>query len=371
MRSAKTDSHSSAKGTVCVSRREVLAGLAAMAAGAFARGGTLSAQAPLGAQRIDIHHHMFVPEAVNTFQANFDGGAPGPLRLEWTPAKSLEAMDRAGVRTSMLSCNIPFGDDPVAVRDRVLRVTRQMNDYGARLVADYPGRFGLLAVLPLPDVDASLREIEYVFETLKADGVGLLTNYGTRWLGDDVLHPVFDELNRRHAVVYTHPVTAPCCHDLLPGTGSQVMEWNTDTSRAIWNVINDGELAPPRVSTATRCPNVTFIWSHAGGTLLGLIQRFLGTASSAESLAATPAPNSRLVHLRRFYYDTAASANPIQMQALKSLVGVSQIVFGSDFPFLSPLDTGQGLQGSGFTPDEIRRIERENALGLFPRLRGL
>lgn len=108
---------------------------------------------------------------------------------------------------------------------------------------------------------------------------------------------------------------------------------------------------------------------YAGGTLLGLIQRFLGPAASAEGLAATPAPNSRLFHLRRFYYDTAASANPIQMQSLKSLVGVSQIVCGSDFPFLSPFDTAQGLSGSGFTPDEVRRIERDNALGIFPRLR--
>jgi predicted TIM-barrel fold metal-dependent hydrolase len=368
MRVSHFEGPSSTK-TGCPSRREALTGLAAMVTSAFARGGELSAQGRSGTQAIDIHHHLFARDAVNALQANFDNGAPGPLRLEWTPAKSLEAMDRAGVRTAMLSCNIPFGDDPVAVHDRVLRVTREMNDYGARLVSEYSGRFGLLATLPLPDVDASLREIEYAFETLKADGVALLTNYGTRWLGDDAFQPVFDELNGRRAVVYTHPVTAPCCHDLLPGTGSQVMEWNTDTSRAIWNVINDGELAPPRVSTATRCPNVTFIWSHAGGTLLGLIQRFLGTASSAEGLAGTPAPNSRLFHLRRFYYDTAASANPIQMKALKSLVGASQIVFGSDFPFLSPLDTLQGLQGSGFTPDDIRQVERENALRLFPRLR--
>ena len=287
MRLSKPDDLSSAEAAVYPSRRDVLAGLTALAVSAFARDGMLAAQALAGPQRIDIHHHMFAPDAVDAFRANFDNGAPGPLRLEWTPAKSLEAMKRAGVRTALLSCNIPFGGDPVAVRERVLRVTREMNEYGARLVSDYPGRFGLLAVLPLPHVDASLREVEYVFATLKADGVGLLTNYGTQWLGDEAFQPVFDELNRRRAVVYTHPVTAPCCHDLLPGTGSHVLEWNTDTSRAIWNVINDGELAPPRVSTATLCPNVTFIWSHAGGTLLGLIQRFLGVASSIDRAVST------------------------------------------------------------------------------------
>jgi predicted TIM-barrel fold metal-dependent hydrolase len=221
----------------------------------------------------------------------------------------------------------------------------------------------------LPDVDASLREIEYVFDTLKADGVGILTNYGGRWLGDTAFQPVFDELNRRRAVVYVHPVTAPCCHDLLPDTDSHNLEWSTDTSRAIWNMINDGQFAPTRVSAATKCPNITFIWSHAGGTLLGLVQRFLGTASSAEGLAQTPEPNSRLYHLRRFYYDTAVSANPIQMTALKSLVGASQIVLGSDFPFGSPLDTIQGLQHSSLSAAELRGIEAENALRIFPRWR--
>jgi predicted TIM-barrel fold metal-dependent hydrolase len=132
-------------------------------------------------------------------------------------------------------------------------------------------------------------------------------------------------------------------------------------------MINDGQFGPSRLSAATRCPNVTFIWSHAGGTLLGLIQRFLGAASSADSLAQTPEPNSRLYHLRRFYYDTAVSANPIQMTALKSLVGGSQILFGSDFPFVSPLDTIQGLQKSGLSADELRGIEGENALRIFPK----
>ena len=343
-------------------RREVLAALAATAC---VRNAT--AQAPAGPQRLDVHHHMFTPDAVNTFQANFDNGVAGPLRLDWTPEQSLEAMDQAGVDTALLSCNIPFGDDPAAMRDQVIRVAREMNDHGARQVSDHAGRFGLLAALPLPNVDASLREIEYVFDTLNADGVGLLTSYGNRWLGDASFQPVFDELNRRRAVVYSHPITAPCCHNLLPDTGSQVLEWNTDTSRAIWNMINDGDAASPRVSTATRCPNVTFIWSHAGGTLLGLIQRFLGADSSPESLAQTPEPNSRLYHLRRFYYDTANTYNPIEMTALKSLVGASQIVFGSDFPFVSPLDGVQGLQRSGLSAAELQGVFAGNALRIFPR----
>ena len=119
-----------------------------------------------------------------------------------------------------------------------------MNEYGARMVADYKGRFGLFAVLPLPDIDASLREIEYAFDTLKADGVGLLTSYGNMWLGDVRLRPVFDELNRRGAVVYTHPTDAPCCHSLANASPA-TLEWFTDTARSIMSLIAENAGAVP------------------------------------------------------------------------------------------------------------------------------
>jgi predicted TIM-barrel fold metal-dependent hydrolase len=290
---------------------------------------------------------------------------PQPI-FGYTPQQSLNAMDQAGVTTALLSCPVSFGDNPLSVRQDVRALVREMNDYGARLVADYKHRFGLFAMLPLPDVDASLREIEYVFNTLKADGVGLMTSYGNQWLGDKAFEPVFDELNRRSAVVYSHPADGPCCHNLLPNTGPQTIEWNTDTSRAIWSIINDGTPAAPVVSGATRYANIRFIWSHAGGSLLGLVDRFLGNAATAERLALTPDRNSRLYHLRRFLYDTAGSANPVQMQALKLLVGPSQIVFGSDFPFVPIANVVRGLQTCGFSADELSGIDRENALRILP-----
>ena len=195
-----------------------------------------------------------------------------------------------------------------------------------------------------------------------------MTSYGRQWLGDDGFDPVFAELNRRGAAVYSHPVDAPCCHNLLPRTGPQVVEYNTDTSRAIWNLINDGtdpatglpitagDVDSATLSKAARFGNINFIWSHAGGSLLGLVGRFLGRGARAESLGRTPPSNSRLHHLRRFYYDTAGSTNPIQMQGLKALVGISQIVLGSDFPFGPITNTVEGLQNAGLT-----RIIREEA----------
>jgi predicted TIM-barrel fold metal-dependent hydrolase len=252
-----------------------------------------------------------------------------------------------------------------------------MNEYGAKLVADYKGRFGLFAVLPLPDVDASLKEIEYAFETLRADGVGLLTSYANVYIGDERFRPVLEELNRRRAIVYSHPTDGPCCHNLV--TTPVTLEWFTDTARAILSVLLEGDGqgrggATPAVSAATRYPNITFVWSHAGGTLLGAVSRVVGGVSAA-NLAKPAAPDSRLHHVRRFYYDTAASGNPIAMMGMKQLLGgTSQIVFGSDYPYggMPPiLSTVRDVQSVGFSDAELRGIDRENALRFLPRYRGV
>jgi predicted TIM-barrel fold metal-dependent hydrolase len=271
-------------------------------------------------------------------------------------------MDRGGVEVSVVSnaaVGAWFGD--LAETRRLARVVNEFA--AAKLVQAYKGRFGFFAQLPLPDIDASLKEIEYAFDTLKADGVGLTTSIGNKWLGDPYFAPVFDELNRRNAVVYTHPVDAPCCQDLQPGITAPTIEYNTDTSRTILSfLVNE---------TPTKNPNLKFIFSHGGGTLIGLTGRFLGGVAAADVLAKPPEPNSRLYHLRRFYYDTAASANPVNMLGLKMLVGASQIVFGSDW-FGSATgtqrrDMGLALQKSGLTAEELRGIDRQNILRILPR----
>jgi predicted TIM-barrel fold metal-dependent hydrolase len=340
-----------------------MAGIAALGAGAILPGSTLTAQAPAGnPRRIDVHSHFVSPEYIAVLgQRNATTPLTGFANLrDFTVAQSIENMDRGQVATAMLSITAPgvhFGNNDVA-----RRLARQVNEYAAaRMVSDYRGRFGLFAVLPIPDVEGSLREIEYAFDTLKADGVGLLTNYEGKYLGDPAFAPIFEELNRRRAVVYTHPNDAACCQNLIPGVGATTVEYNTDTSRAIVSLVNGG--------TANRTPNVTYIFSHAGGTITALAGRFLGAEATAESLAQPPQPNSRLFHVRRFYYDTAQSANIINMQALKMMVTAPQIVFGTDIPYGNAAALAQSMQGCGFSPAELRGIDRENALRFLPRLR--
>ena len=204
---------------------------------------------------------------------------------DYTPDRAIESMDQGGTQAALISCTEPglwFGDDFSKERQEAISLTRDMNEYGARMVADYKSRFGLFAVLPLPDIDASLKEIEYAFDTLKADGVGLLTSYGDVWLGEKRLQPVFDELNRRGAIVYTHPTDAACCHNLANANPAMV-EWFVDTARSIDSLLNETGItmggSPKEASAATRYGNIKFIWSHAGGALLGVVSRVVGTES--------------------------------------------------------------------------------------------
>jgi predicted TIM-barrel fold metal-dependent hydrolase len=355
-----------------ISRREAIVGLASSAVGGLFCGARSFAQEVDNAARFDLHHHFFPPAAKKLY-------GPFPPIQDYSPTKAIEAMDENGIGVAFLSLPTLLGDDPVAIREEAIGFSREANEYAAKVASDYSGRFGFFAFLPLPDIDSSLGEIEYAFDTLGADGVGLLTSYGNHWLGDTAFQPVFDELNRRQAIVYSHPTDGPCCHDLLRNTIPHTVEWNTDTSRAIWSLINDGTDRPPvttpGISAATRYANTKFIWSHGGGTLLGLVGRFLGSGSTRNvrraELNTTPKHNSKLHHLRRFYYDTALSANPVQMQALKALVGASQIVFGSDFPFMSIRDTVEALKECGFSEEERRDIDRGNALRFLPAQKSL
>ncbi|MBI4459120.1 MAG: amidohydrolase family protein [Acidobacteria bacterium] len=338
-----------------------------------------SAQGPTANPRIiNCHCHFNSPAYRKVMQEkvgkHVEGFTTHYVLNTWdnySPRKAVEDMDKHGIAASMISLVNPgswFGDPE---ETRVL--VRELNEYGAKMVSDFPGRFGLMAVLPMPIADLCLKEIEYAFDTLKAEGIGLLSSYGNYWLGSNLFQPVFDELNRRRAIVYVHAIDAPCCQDLMPGVGAATLEYNHDTARTIYSLVRK---EPPYNDKATRYSNIRFIFSHAGGTMPILIQRYGGVGSGDvinENLAnPNPPANSMLYHLRRFYYDTAQSSNIVQMTALKTIAGASQIVYGDDYPFGAEETaerTKHGLQKSGLTPQELQGVYRENAVKLFTRFR--
>jgi predicted TIM-barrel fold metal-dependent hydrolase len=312
-------------------------------------------QRPAGAasQRIDIHHHFAPPAWIAEVK-----GRPllQPANTAWTPEKSIEDLDRGGSAAAVISITNPglwFGDNQATNQ-----VARACNEYGAKLVQQYPKRFGLFAAMPLPDVDATLKEIAYAYDTLKVDGVGLFTSYGDKWLGNAAFRPVMEELNRRRAVVHVHPTAANCCRNLDYGTAPGSIEYGTDTTRAIIGVTFSGD--------TTKYPGIRFIWSHGGGSAPFLAGRIDGGSRNASDRM----PAGFIAEAKKFFYDTAGAANRGAIASLLELVGPSQILFGTDFPpGGTNLALAQTVEALGFFDDRaLRAIERDNAVRLLPRL---
>jgi predicted TIM-barrel fold metal-dependent hydrolase len=333
-----------------------------------------STRAAANPGRIDIHHH-FQPDVYYAFQRAHGKGFD---TNQWSLAKDLEDMDQAGTAVAFLSLTTPgftFGET-----NEVRRVSRGSNEAAAKLVADHPGRFGSFATIPLADTEGALRETEYALDTLKADGICLFSNYGDAWLGHSTFAPVYEELNRRKALVYVHPVLANCCANLSvakDGVPNEIamIEFGTDTTRAIASLIFSGMTA--------KFPNITWIFAHGGGTMPFLIERFFQGGASAEIVPGIvtkgqdepPAKNSPtgevvLRELRKCYYDTAQISNPVALGALRKVIPVSQILYGTDYWYRTAVESARGLTTSKvFTAEELRAINRANAERILPNYR--
>jgi predicted TIM-barrel fold metal-dependent hydrolase len=347
------------------SRRAFLGTVACFGAGAVLENDLWAAPSvdPM-ARRIDVHHH-FAPAAYIAFEKAYNKSIDN---IPWILSEDLEDMDQNGTATAILSISSPglwFGR-----RDEIRRVARESNEAAAKLRSDYPGRFGNFATVNLLDTEGALQEIEYALDTLKADGIGGFSNYGDVWLGDEKLAPVWQELNRRKAVVYVHGLEANCCRNLLPDVSGSLVEYAADTTRSIASLIYSG--------TTTRFPDIRFIFSHGGGVMPYVIERFLAGGSAelkpgliTRGQAAVPpknVPRGVLYELRKMYYDTAQVSNPVAMAALRQVVSVSQIVYGTDAWRRTAAETSEALKaGRVFNDTELFAIGRGNIERILPR----
>jgi len=354
-------SHTTSRLTDTVARRNFLKTLAAAAAGAALPGSRILAQAVSPSVRalpgrIDVHHHMFPPFYVKAMEAEMkaSGFTPRP----WTPATSIDMMDKHGIATAMVSPVQRLVMDSMSDRSEKGRsLARQSNEYCAQLVKDYPGRFGYFAALPLPDSEGSLKEAAYALDTLKADGIALWTSYMDKWLGDLSFDPVYEELNRRSAVVFVHPARASCCRS-LPGQ-SGIIEYDIDTARAIDSLLWNG--------TTAKFPNIQFILSHSGGAFPVLAARIRDDYPKNRT---DKVPNGVDYEIKKLYFDTAHAGWAPALDALKDIVPISQILYGSDAPLRTYELTDNGIvEYSGFSENDWKAINRGNAERLFPRLK--
>ena len=338
-----------------MSRRNFLAG------GVAALGlGTTQAAPRAGAgaakSRIDVHHHYLPPVHRETLLKN-RGGAGLP---DWSVQMSLDDMDKAGIATAVISSVQPgvwFGDNEAGPQARA-RGQRLRRPAWWR---DHPGRFGLFAAIPLPDPEGSLKEIAYAFDTLKADGIGLFTSYKDKYLGDPAFVPVFEELNRRKAVVYVHPVTPDCCRALVKGIPPGTIEYATDTTRTITSLIF-GE-----AGSAFRFPDIRWIWSHSGGTLPFLTGRLIRLASERKDRAHArrPAADPAEISLRGRAGKHARPARGAD-EAGDGVAGAVRHRLS-----LSPRHGGgrRACADYKFSDADARAIDHDNAMKLLPNIK--
>ncbi len=310
-------------------------------------------------RRIDVHHHIAPAVYIKAMESLGLAGEShwrNEVYSGWSPAVAIESMDEGGTETAITT--ITSGAAIASHPDKV-RVARECNEFAANLKRDYPGRFGHFATLPMPDAKASLKEIAYALDVLKLDGVDIRTSYGMQYLGDAAFAPVYEELNRRGAIIYCHPHEPRILQSPIPNVPGATIEFCTDTTRAIASVVFGG--------VSVRYPDVRFIFSHGGGTLPFLIERFTRLAQRANFKKLMP--RGVLPELRRFYYEVAQAAHPGALSSLTRMVNVKQILFGTDFPYRSSKEIGKGLVDYGFSATELAAINRGNAVKLFPQFR--
>jgi predicted TIM-barrel fold metal-dependent hydrolase len=308
--------------------------------------------------KIDTHHHIVPPFYFE--EAEQDGELTGGITPPpWSAEGALQFMDSLGVDVAITSISTPgvdLGDDAKA-----RRLARRCNEFAAELIADHPARFGGFAILPLPDVDGALAELEYSLDVLKLDGVCLMSNAGARYLGDPAFSELFAELQSRAAVVFVHPTASPDPAAHAMGLTDNLVDYPLDTTRTVAQLHYSGTFA--------RTPDVRYIFSHAGGAIPYLAGRFeIVDEMGIMGDELGPASES----FRRLHFDTALAWTDPILHTLAALAGARQVLFGTDFPYIRH-DLAERANEDVSNTVEFDASERDlilggNATELFPRL---
>ena len=317
---------------------------------------------------IDVHHHCVLPEYE---QALVRSGAPDrsrPLRKNASPQEAAERMATFGIEHAVVNplsvANVHHGDDANA---RYL--CRSVTDALAKFAAAVPGKFGFFAPLPYPDIDGSLRHMEYALDKLGADGLILMSSQNGIYVGDTRGEPLWAELNRRKAVVFVHPAWPAFVDTLSMKIWGSIVEYTFETTRVgaflIYNEV------------MRKYPDIKWILAHAGGCLpyLSFRLHLMEEQDINAPAFSTRVPEGAVGYVGKFYYDTAISGSPAALAALTATAQPSHVLYGSDLPYIRretvEVQTANLHAFAGFTPESFTAMERTNALELFPRFRAI
>ncbi|KXP02972.1 amidohydrolase family protein [Tsukamurella pseudospumae] len=308
-------------------------------------------------QRIDVHHHMIPASYRERLAAEGIDAAGGRDLPAWSAEDSLGVMDRAGIATAILSVSTP-GTTFLTDSAEAAGLACSLNDEAAAVVAANPGRFGFFATLPTPDVAASAAEARRALDDLHADGVVLLANARGTYLGEPGQDQLLSLLDERAATVFIHPADLPA--PAVDGIPPFAADFLLDTTRAAYLLVRNG--------IRRRYPRIRFILSHAGGFVPYSSHRMALTIAGETGRS----PLDVLDDFSGFYFDTALSASAAALPSLVAFADPGHVLFGSDWPFAPEVAVqyfAAGLDTYTAGDAELaRRIERENALALFPRL---
>jgi predicted TIM-barrel fold metal-dependent hydrolase len=321
----------------------------------------------MASQRIDVHTHAMTQGVVAELAARgFRPTGGYTISVQWTPEAALAYMDRQGIAAQVVSMPMAFAgsdDDP----EFGTRVCRMINNGNAELIAKHPGRFGAFASLPADGPEQALAELAYALDELGLDGVVLTSNVAGHYFGDPFLEPVLAELERRQVPVFVHPVDSPCIEVLGFGRPSSIVEFPFDTARNITNGLYTGFFQ--------RHPGIRLILAHCGGALPTLGWRI------GEHTVMGRGPNDADIDpthvaevLRGLYYETALAGSANSLLPALEVTTADHILFGTDWPAAPEPTVVRNIANlttfDGFTADELRGVERDNALRLFPRFTG-
>jgi 6-methylsalicylate decarboxylase len=362
-----------------VTRRGFLSGSGALLAGAVLADESLNTKsasaepqaASFHPQRlIDIHHHFFPPYA-KKLELQMHSTEPNGGLQTWTPEVSLRKMEQLGLSKSILSMSNWHGD---SLSPQLLQqLCRECNDYGAKLTTDHPEQFGLFAsVMTLPGIDVTLKEIDYAYGTLHADGIGMMSHYGDGlYIGDATFAPVLDELNRRKAVVFVHPreVSYKLPEPARSMAGLNIPEYLFDTTRGIISLLS--------TAVPETYPNIRWIFAHAGGTGPYVLSRLslLGSRTKGFKMGDW---NRLAKAMGSFYYDLTNSVRPTNVKSIMAVAPASHMIFGTDIPQgEGDHSEGDGNQFAremsaqllhlGLSESDLHAVAYGNAEALFPQ----
>ena len=276
---------------------------------------------------MDVHSHIITPEFQSSLESEgrlMDEGFPLP---KYDAEAHLKWMDEAGIETSVLTLAAP---QPTSAH-----TIRKTNETAAKLKRQHPGRFMFCAALPLPDVNAAVREAKYALDTLKADGIKLATNVNGQYLGAPELDTLFAVLNERKAIIILHPHRPdPVNRQVMEQTPLAMQEYLSETTRAVSNMISRNVLA--------RYNDVKVVVPHCGAYLPLAVPRMKSLTPVMQANKMVGEINWE-ANLRTLYYDLAGAHSPEVIRMMLTITSPDHLLYGSDYPYVAPQVLTQSL----------------------------